>query len=65
MILFGVVKKGAATVARREPLQVDVTSPTPEGLHDYESNFLSAMKETDPAKQDRLRALQDELRKAK
>ncbi len=50
MILFGVVKKGAATVARREPLQVDVTSPTPEGLHDYELNFLSAMKETDPAK---------------
>ena len=50
MILFGVVKKGAATVAKRDPLQVDVTSPTPEGLHDYELNFLNAMKESDPAK---------------
>ncbi|HMB23919.1 MAG TPA: hypothetical protein VKP08_13850 [Anaerolineales bacterium] len=47
MILFGVVKKGAATVAKRDPLQVEVTSPAPEGLHDYELNFLDAMKETD------------------
>ncbi|RPI92297.1 MAG: hypothetical protein EHM40_13450 [Chloroflexi bacterium] len=47
MILFGVVKKGAATVTKREPLQVQVTSPTPEGLHEYELNFLTAMKETD------------------
>ncbi|HEX2995858.1 MAG TPA: hypothetical protein VHP14_13615, partial [Anaerolineales bacterium] len=49
MILFGVVKKGAATVAKRDPLQVEVTSPAPEGLHDYELNFLDAMKETDTA----------------
>jgi hypothetical protein len=47
MVLFGVVKKGAATVAKREPLQVQVTSPTPEGLHEYERNFLDAMKESD------------------
>ena len=48
MILFGVVKKNAATVARRDPLQVDVASPVPAGLHEYEQNFLKALKETDP-----------------
>jgi hypothetical protein len=47
MVLFGVVKKGAATVAQREPLRVEVTSPTPAGLHEYELNFLDAMKEND------------------
>ena len=48
MILFGAVKKNAATVTRRDPLQVDVASPTPAGLHEYEQNFLKALKETDP-----------------
>jgi hypothetical protein len=48
MILFGVVKKNAATVIHRDPLQVEVTSPMPEGLHEYEQNFLNALKETDP-----------------
>lgn len=47
MILFGVVKKEAATVVKRDPLQVDVTSPTPAGLHEYEQNFLMALRETD------------------
>jgi hypothetical protein len=45
MILFGVVKKNAATVIRRDPLQVEVTSPVPDGLHDYEQNFLKALSE--------------------
>ena len=47
MILFGVVKKNAATVTRRDPLQVEVASPMPEGLHEYEQNFLNALRETD------------------
>jgi hypothetical protein len=47
MILFGVVKKGAATVVTRDPLQVDASSPLPEGLHEYEQNFLNAVKEAD------------------
>src|ERR1051325_8480849 len=47
MILFGVVKKSAATVTNRDPLTVQVTSPMPEGLHDYEVNFLNAVKEND------------------
>jgi hypothetical protein len=45
MILFGVVKKNAATVTQRDPLQVDVASPLPEGLHEYEQNFLKALDE--------------------
>jgi hypothetical protein len=48
MILFGVVKKNAGTVLDRDPLLVEVTSPMPEGLHEYEKNFLNALKETDP-----------------
>ncbi len=43
MTLFGVVKKGAAKVASRDPLKVDVTAPLPDGLHDYEKDFLTAM----------------------
>jgi hypothetical protein len=48
MILFGVVKKGAAVVTKRDPLTIEVTSPLAEGLHDYELNFLNAFKEVDP-----------------
>ena len=48
MVLFGVVKKGAARVAGREPLTVEVIPPLPEGLHEYERNFLQAVREEDP-----------------
>ena len=48
MILFGVVKKNAATVTNRDPLQVEVTSPMPEGLHEYEQNFLKALRKPIP-----------------
>lgn len=57
MILFGVVKKGAATVVRREPLQIEPTTPAPAGLHEYELNFLEAMQESDTGK--RRSALQE------
>ncbi len=46
MILFGVIKKNAAQVLSRDPLQVQVGSPLPEDLHDYELNFLNAFKES-------------------
>ncbi|MEP7133826.1 MAG: hypothetical protein ABI904_02725 [Chloroflexota bacterium] len=49
MILFGVIKKNAAQVVTREPLQIDATSPLPDGLRDYELNFLTAFKEEKPA----------------
>jgi hypothetical protein len=45
MILFGTVKKNAARVTSREPLEVEVTTPLPEGLHEYELNFLKAFQE--------------------
>jgi hypothetical protein len=44
MVLFGVVKKGAASVVSRDPLKVQVTDPLPEGLHDYEVSFVNAFK---------------------
>jgi hypothetical protein len=57
MILFGVIKKNAAQVTSRDPLQVDVASPMPADLHDYEINFLNAFKE--PNAQTRRNLLQD------
>ncbi len=53
MILFGVVKKGAATVTSKDPLTIQVTSPQPEGLHDYEVSFLNAFKSADGAQRQR------------
>ncbi|HEX9019437.1 MAG TPA: hypothetical protein VF806_09630, partial [Anaerolineaceae bacterium] len=46
MILFSVVKKGAATVTSRDPMKVQVSSPAPEGLLSYETDFLAAMAQT-------------------
>ena len=57
MILFGVVKKDAAEVVRRDPLEIKVAAPQPEGLHQYESNFLKAFEQ--PAGAARQKALQD------
>ena len=45
MILFGVIKKEAASVVSRDPLELDVVSPLPQELHDYETNFVNAFKE--------------------
>ena len=44
MILFGVVKKGAAEVVTRDPLKLNITEPLPEGLHEYEKNFVQAFR---------------------
>jgi len=45
MILFSIVKKDAATVLRRDPLEIQPASPLPEGLHQYEKDFLAAFAE--------------------
>ncbi len=45
MILFGVIRKNAAEVITREPLAIKSASPIPDGLRDYELNFLKAFKE--------------------
>lgn len=57
MILFGAIKKNAAKVDTRDPLELSIASPLPDGLHDYELNFLEAFKETNLQKRRRL--LQD------
>jgi hypothetical protein len=56
MILFGVVKKGAARVTAEDPLQVEAISPEPEDLNPYEKEFLAAV--TTKEKRERERALQ-------
>ena len=44
MILFSVIKKGAATVISQNPLKLEVADPLPEKLHTYEEQFLAAFK---------------------
>lgn len=49
MILFGVLKKGAAEVVKKDPLDVNPSSPLPEGLNGYETDFLTAFAEKNTA----------------
>jgi hypothetical protein len=53
MILFGVVKKGAAEVLKRDPLELKIIDPAPEGLHEYEKGFLKAFDPGNNSKQRR------------
>jgi hypothetical protein len=57
--LFGAIKKGAAEIATRDPLKLTVTDPLPEGLHQYETSFLEAFKQTEAVAQ--RRGLQDTI----
>ena len=43
MILFGITKKGAVTILREDPLQVRKAETMPEGLLDYEKEFIAAL----------------------
>jgi hypothetical protein len=45
MILFGVIKKNAARVVSRDPLEVEKVEPLPEDLQPYELDFLIAFEE--------------------
>lgn len=56
MILFSTIKKGAAQVAKADPLEIAVKSPLPTDLREYETEFLAAFKEGDSAA--RRRAMQ-------
>ena len=49
LILFGLVKKNAATVVTRDPLKLQLTDPQPADLHDYEKDFLQAFSNDDLA----------------
>ncbi len=42
MILFSVIKKGAATVKKRDPLKLEIADPLPDDLRPYEKEFLAA-----------------------
>jgi hypothetical protein len=45
MVLFGVIKKGAATVVTKDPLKLNLTQPLPDELNDYEKDFLKAFND--------------------
>lgn len=49
MILFAVIKKGAAKVIKRDPLELEISDTQPEGLHTYEVDFLNAFKKSNLA----------------
>ncbi len=57
MVLFSVLKKEAATVINRDPLDIKVEEKLPEGLQPYETNFLTAFRKADQT--ERRKALQD------
>jgi hypothetical protein len=43
MILFSVVKKGAVEVVKQEPLEIKSSTPLPDSLRAYETQFIQAM----------------------
>ncbi|NLC29894.1 MAG: hypothetical protein GX773_05490, partial [Chloroflexi bacterium] len=59
MTLFGLLKKEAITVIEKDPLNIKSNEPLPEGLHEYEINFIKAFSEKGKDKQ--RRALQATL----
>lgn len=46
MILFSTIKKEAAEVTSRDPLNIKVQHPIADDLHEYEKDFLKAFQET-------------------
>lgn len=44
MILFALLKKGAAEVVTKEPLELKVSDPLPADLYGYETDFQAAFK---------------------
>ena len=45
MILYGLAKKNVIQVISMEPLDVEIIDPLPEGLNEYELNFIEALRE--------------------
>jgi hypothetical protein len=46
MILFALIKKNAAEVVKRDPLEIKPITPQPEDLRGYEKEFLDAFEQT-------------------
>jgi hypothetical protein len=57
MTLFSVIKKSAATVITRDPLKIEVTKPAPEGLRQYETDFLAAFDAPEDQRKTKLMAM--------
>lgn len=51
MILYGLAKKEVINVNSMEPLDVEIMDPLPENLHEYEKDFINALRETNKGKQ--------------
>ncbi len=58
MILFSTIKKGAASVKSRDPLELTLITPQPEGLYPYEIEFIQAFA---LASRERRKKLQDAM----
>ncbi|MEN6571324.1 MAG: hypothetical protein ABFD24_05735 [Anaerolineaceae bacterium] len=54
MILFGLLKKGAAEVVTKEPLELKPSANPPADLYGYETDFLAAFAEKDGPARKRL-----------
>ncbi len=54
MVLFAVVKKGAAEVLSRDPLKISVAETLPEDLRQYETDFLKAFEKEKASEQRKL-----------
>lgn len=50
MIIFGLAKKGAIVIKSQDPFEVEIADPLPDGLYEYEINFVDALRETDSKK---------------
>lgn len=53
MILFGTIKKNVCRVTKKDPLELEVVDPLPEGLHPYEADFLNSFRKN-PAERRKL-----------
>lgn len=53
MILFAVIKKGAARVVQETPLKVEASEPRPPELRTYEESFLQAIVVDEPRQRQR------------
>lgn len=50
MIIFGLAKKGVIVIKSQDPFEVEITDPLPDGLYEYETDFIEALRETDQNK---------------
>jgi hypothetical protein len=64
MILFGIIKKNAASVIKREPLTLKINDPLPEGLHAYEIDFINSFRESGSGRKKKMQTMTIDLVKS-